>query len=119
MSLGNNIRYLRKQHGMSQDEFADRLGYKSYTTIQKWESGVSEPPIKIADAISKMFNVDIADLVNADLAAIASPVPQLSDEALTIARAYDRADEKSQGLVRYALAEYIEPAKGEEVQTAG
>ena len=119
MSLGNNIRYLRKQHGMSQDEFAARLGYKSYTTIQKWESGVSEPPIKTADAIAKMFNVDITDLVNADLSAIVPPMPQISVEALTIARAYDRADEKSQGLVKYALAEYIETTKEEEAQTAG
>lgn len=118
MSLGNNIRYLRRQRGMSQDEFAARLGYKSYTTIQKWESGVSEPPIKIADAIAKMFNVDIADLVNADLTDVAPSAPQISDEALQIARAYDRADEKSRELVDLALREYL-PAKKQDTASVG
>lgn len=44
--LGDNIKYLRLKQGLSQDFIADKLGYKSYTTIQKWESGVSEPPVK-------------------------------------------------------------------------
>ena len=43
MVLGKNIRYLRKQKDMSQDKLAELLGYKSFTTIQKWESGVAEP----------------------------------------------------------------------------
>lgn len=67
MYLGNNIRYLRKTHGMSQDQLSDALGYKSYTTIQKWESGVSEPPLKIAHAIAALFHVDIDDLTKKDL----------------------------------------------------
>ena len=41
MEFSSNLRYLRKERGMSQDELADKLGYKSFTTIQKWESGVS------------------------------------------------------------------------------
>ena len=62
MVLADNIRYLRKKRGWSQDYLAERLGYKSYTTIQKWESGVSEPPLKKAHAIADLFGVDINDL---------------------------------------------------------
>ncbi len=69
MSLGKNIRHLRIKKGMSQDELAELLQYKSYTTIQKWESGVSEPPIKTLKAIADIFNVDINDLANKDLTA--------------------------------------------------
>lgn len=67
MSLARNIRYLRKKQGWSQDTLADKLGYKSYTTIQKWESGVSDPPLKIVHALADLFCVDINDLANIDL----------------------------------------------------
>ena len=46
---------------------AEQLGYKSYTTIQKWESDVSEPPIKKLQVLAHLFNVDINDLTNFSL----------------------------------------------------
>lgn len=52
---------------MSQDELAEKLGYKSYTTIQKWESGASEPPIGVAQKIALLFHVDLDDLLKVDL----------------------------------------------------
>lgn len=67
MSISKNIRYLRRKCGWSQDFLAEQLGYKSYTTIQKWESGVSEPPLKKVHAIAALFNVDIDELTKADL----------------------------------------------------
>lgn len=69
MSLSKNIRYLRKKQGWGQDILAEKLGYKSYTTIQKWESGVSEPPLKSLHVLANLFHVDINDLANADLEA--------------------------------------------------
>ena len=65
--LAKNIRFLRKEKNMSQDTLAEILGYKSYTTIQKWEMGTSEPPLKIVGKLAKMFNVDIDDLTNIDI----------------------------------------------------
>lgn len=62
MALARNIRYLRKKQGWGQDVLAEKLGYKSYTTVQKWESGVSEPPLKVVHALAELFCVDINDL---------------------------------------------------------
>lgn len=67
MSIAKNIRYLRHKKGWGQDLLAEKLGYKSYTTVQKWESGVSEPPLKTVHALSDLFNVDIDDLASTDL----------------------------------------------------
>lgn len=67
MTIANNIRYLRKKHNYSQDKLAELLEYKSFTTIQKWESGVSEPPLKICVRLAELFNVDVDDLVGSDL----------------------------------------------------
>lgn len=64
--FSKNIRYLRKQKEWSQDYIAEKLGYKSYTTIQKWEMGTSEPPLKKLKELSDLFSVDIDDLTNKD-----------------------------------------------------
>lgn len=67
MYLSENIRYLRLKKGFSQEYIANILGYKSFTTIQKWESGVSEPPIKKLQELSKLFDVDIDDMTKKQL----------------------------------------------------
>lgn len=66
-NFGKNIRYLRKLNNMSQDKLAEKLGYKSFTTIQKWESGNSEPSLKKLNQLSEIFNVDIDELATSDL----------------------------------------------------
>lgn len=68
MCLGENIRFLRTKKGYSQDDIANMLGYKSFTTIQKWESGVSEPPLKVLKKLSEIFNIDMNDLATKKLA---------------------------------------------------
>ena len=80
MSLATNIRYLRKKQGWGQDILAEKLGYKSYTTIQKWESGVSEPPLKVCHVLASLFNVDINDLTGTDLD-ISSRINPVSDSS--------------------------------------
>lgn len=52
MYIGDNIKFLRNKKEMSQEDLADALGYKSYTTITKWESGVSEPTLKMTNQIA-------------------------------------------------------------------
>lgn len=66
-NIAKNIRYLRLKNEMSQDELAARLGKKSYTTIQKWETGVSEPSLLLATQIANIFGVTINDLAGKDL----------------------------------------------------
>lgn len=72
MTLGKNIRYLRRKKDWSQDILAEKLGYKSYTTIQKWEMGTSEPPLKKLKQIADIFCVDMNDLANVDMSAPSS-----------------------------------------------
>ena len=67
--LGKNVRYLRKKREMSQEELAARLGYKSYTTIQKWESGVAEPPVKVSRELADLFGVSLQALSTEDIEA--------------------------------------------------
>ena len=67
MAFSNNLRYLRKKYDMSQEVLANKLGYKSFTTIQKWESGVSEPSVSMVKKIAELFGVTMDQITNDDL----------------------------------------------------
>lgn len=67
MYIGKNIRYLRTKLDYSQEDLAKVLGYKSYTTITKWESGVSEPTLKMTNQIADFFKISVNDLCYKDL----------------------------------------------------
>ena len=45
MEIGSRIKHLRKQQGLSQEAFAEKLGV-SRQSVSKWESGVSLPDIE-------------------------------------------------------------------------
>lgn len=86
MSIAQNIRELRKKYNMSQEFVAEKLGYKSFTTIQKWESGVSEPPIKKAKVLADLFNIDLDELYGSSIPAAA---PSLSPDRKDLLEKYD------------------------------
>lgn len=81
MYLPENIRYLRKKHHISQETLAGELGYKSFTTIQKWEKGIAEPPLSVLLQLAKAFQVDLDDLTGTDLS---KEVRKKSSQAVSI-----------------------------------
>lgn len=66
-TLAKNIRKYRLARNLGQEDVAEMLGYKSYTTIQKWESGISEPSISKLHELATIFNVSINNLVKGDV----------------------------------------------------
>lgn len=76
MYIGENIRYLRNKYGYSQEELAKALGYKSYTTITKWESGVSEPTLKMTNQIATFFKISVNELCYTRLRAVLADSPK-------------------------------------------
>lgn len=74
MYLAKNLKYFRLKHNFSQNYIAKKLGYKSYTTIQKWETGVSEPSLEKLNILSQLYNVDMDTLYSVDLEAGYKPV---------------------------------------------
>lgn len=77
MLLAKNIRTLRKEHNMSQDELALKLQKKSYTTIQKWESGVSEPSVSDVCRMAKLFGVSMSEMISSNIEATTSEEKEL------------------------------------------
>ena len=65
LKLGDNIRTLRLQHKLTQEQLADRLGV-SYQSISRWENGVTYPDIEFLPAIARHFSVTTDYLLGQD-----------------------------------------------------
>lgn len=51
------IKNLRKEKNITQSELAEVMGFKTYTTVSKWESGDNLPRGKELKMLSEFFNV--------------------------------------------------------------
>ena len=79
MEFKENLRYLRRTNKMSQDELAEKLGYKSFTTVQKWEDGSAFPRVSTLNKIAEIFNIDVDHLLNLNVRTDIVPVPILGE----------------------------------------
>lgn len=67
--LASNIRFLRKQENLSQEEFAERFGV-SRQSVAKWESGESVPDLMKCREIAEYYDISIDALVSLSLEGI-------------------------------------------------
>lgn len=61
----DNLAALRKLHGFSQDELADRIGI-TRQTMSKYETGESLPDIEKCKLLADIFGTSVDDLINYD-----------------------------------------------------
>lgn len=54
---------LRKEHGMTQDDLAHKLGM-TRSAICNYEKGIREPSFEILEVVADIFNVSISDLLD-------------------------------------------------------
>ncbi|MDG2451215.1 MAG: helix-turn-helix transcriptional regulator, partial [Saprospiraceae bacterium] len=64
--LNDNIKYLRKQKGFTQSEFAERIGIKR-SLIGAYEEHRAEPKIETIQKMSYLFNLSLDALINRNL----------------------------------------------------
>ena len=57
MSIGKRIEAVRKREGLSQEAFADCLGF-SRRTLHAWEKDQTPPPVSALVKIREIFDVD-------------------------------------------------------------
>lgn len=68
--VGRNIRSIREQAGLSQDEFAEGFSVKQ-PTVANWETGKRQPDLNMLIQIAQFGGTTLDDLVTKDL----KPVP--------------------------------------------
>ncbi|MBQ7884775.1 MAG: helix-turn-helix transcriptional regulator [Clostridia bacterium] len=65
-TFAQNIKEIRQQLNLTQEQFANKLGY-SYQLIGCWENGRSFPNLNTAKRIHEVFGVDYEDIFDYDL----------------------------------------------------
>lgn len=63
--IGSFIKKIRKDNNLTQKELADKLGV-TYQAVSKWENGLNIPDIGIIKEISKLYNIDINEILDGE-----------------------------------------------------
>lgn len=71
LRLSENIAFMRKKAGITQDELATFLGVTK-ASVSKWENGQSMPDILLLPELATYFDVSVDELLGYE--------PQLSKE---------------------------------------
>ena len=65
MDIGNRLRKIRKEKGLTQKTLAEKLNV-STITIQNYENGRRKPNLEMLNKISKLLEVDISKFLKED-----------------------------------------------------
>lgn len=65
MELSEKLQKLRKEKGITQEEFAERL-FVSRTAVSKWETGRGIPSIESLKMIAKFYEISLDELLSSN-----------------------------------------------------
>lgn len=63
--IGSFLKELRKEKGITQEEFAEKLNV-SGRTVSRWETGTNMPDISLLVEIAEIFDVSIPEIINGE-----------------------------------------------------
>lgn len=64
--ISNNLKYLRKKKGLTQQQFADSIGCKR-ASVGAYEEERAEPKYDLLNTIADFYNLSIDELVNEEM----------------------------------------------------
>jgi len=76
-NLADNIVALRKKHGLSQEQFAEKIGV-TRQAVSNWECRIATPDVETLDLIAKLFDADLTALVNGESTAAEKPKDKMT-----------------------------------------
>ena len=80
--VASNLKFLRKQTGLSQDQFAVRLDLNR-GNIASYEKGSAEPSVENIIKFASFFNIDIASFIQKDLSgAVINTMPGMNGDVI-------------------------------------
>ncbi len=102
MNIGNKIRELRKQQGITQEQLAESIGI-SFQAVSKWENNIALPDITLAPTLASYFGVSMDELFDFNIKRIEYAVKGITEKAYKY-RESDPAESKrilEEGLKMY------------------
>ncbi|MBR3972415.1 MAG: helix-turn-helix transcriptional regulator [Oscillospiraceae bacterium] len=94
--LNENIKNLRKNRGMTQEELAVRLNVVRQT-VSKWEKGLSVPDAEMLQKIAEVLDTSVTELLDAKPA----EAPQMDPVAQQLARISEQMAIKNRRAKRF------------------
>lgn len=80
MNIGNKIRELRKQRGITQEQLAESIGI-SFQAVSKWENNIALPDITLVPVLASYFGVSMDELFDFNLKEIEHAVRIITEKA--------------------------------------
>lgn len=65
IGIGNFLKELRKEKGLTQEQLAERLNV-SGRTVSRWENGNNMPDISILIELADLYDVDIREIIDGE-----------------------------------------------------
>ena len=93
MDIGEKLKALRTERGLTQEQLAARL-YVSRTAVSKWETGGGSPNLDSLQAVARLFDVSVDDLLSAD-------------DLIVLARDERRSTARSSGMLSFGLLDVL------------
>ena len=117
-----NLSALRQYHKYSQEEVAEKIGV-SRQAVAKWESGETVPDILNCDALAKLYNVSIDDLIHFDQEEAKIPIPPRGKHLFGTVKVGERGQivlpKKARDLFRIKQGDLLVVLGDENPETAG
>lgn len=104
MHIGNTIRRLRKQRGITQEQLAENIGV-TFQAVSKWENGITLPDIALAPVLAGYFNVSMDELFDFSLERLDRAVEEIARRAYQYR---ETAPAESRRILEEGLREYPE-----------
>lgn len=93
MDFGEKLKALRTEHGLTQEQLAAKL-YVSRTAVSKWETGGGSPNLDSLQAVARLFDVSVDDLLS-------------TDDLIVLARDERRSSARSGGMLSFGLLDMM------------
>lgn len=105
MYLSKNIKYLRQENRLTQDDIANKIG-KSTGNVSAYEKGKTLPPVDVIIKLCEIFKVSLDDIVHKDLSK--EGLGRLEEEALR--KSFEPTSEDEELLRRFLVLKIEEIA---------
>ena len=93
MDFGEKLKALRTERGLTQEQLAAKL-YVSRTAVSKWETGGGSPNLDSLQAVARLFDVSVDDLLS-------------TDDLIVLARDERRSSARSGGMLSFGLLDML------------
>ncbi|MBC5582854.1 helix-turn-helix transcriptional regulator [Eggerthella sp. NSJ-70] len=93
MDFGEKLKALRIERGLTQEQLAAKL-YVSRTAVSKWETGGGSPNLDSLQAVARLFDVSVDDLLS-------------TDDLIVLARDERRSSARSGGMLSFGLLDML------------